>query len=86
MTNFIILFSIIFNSIVSKTIKTNGIPLGYIVIAVIGTPVVILISAALMGNPRKPKITGLFIGWLLMMFTAFVGAVYVLGAILGFFY
>jgi hypothetical protein len=86
MNSLLSLILIIFVTLAGETTKTNGIPLGYIVLAVIGTPVVILIAAALMGTPRKPKITGLFIGWLLMMFTVFIGAVYVLGAVLGFFY
>ncbi|MHA2393096.1 MAG: hypothetical protein ACXAEX_14240 [Promethearchaeota archaeon] len=64
----------------------NPLPLGYIVIGVIATPVVVLLLASLLGRPRSNKITALFLGWLAMMFTAFIGAVFVLSYLLGIFY
>ncbi len=64
---------------------TNGIPLGYIVVAVIESPVIILLLAVFLGRHRL-KVSWLFVGWLVMMFTAFVVSVYALGSILGLFY
>lgn len=64
---------------------TNGIPLGYVVLVVILSPVVVLMLATLLGKPRKMKVTGLFIAWLGMVFTVFIGAVYVLSFLTGMF-
>ena len=65
--------------------ETNGIPLGYVVVLVIELPVVVLLLATLLGKPRKMKVTGLFLTWLGMVFTIFIGAVYVLSYVTGLF-
>ena len=62
------------------------IPLGYLVIGIIMAPVVILITAALVGKPRQPKITMIFFGFIAMMIAVFIGAVFGLSALLGIFY
>jgi hypothetical protein len=64
----------------------NGLTMGLIILLVIEAPVVILILASFLGKPRRLKVTGLFLGWLLLMFGAFLGAVYFLGLVLGFFF
>ncbi len=66
--------------------QTNGMPLGYIVLIVVESPVIILILATLLGKPRKMKVTGLFLAWLGMVFAVFIIAVYALSYITGLFY
>jgi len=71
---------------VEAPINPLGRPLGLIVVGIIELPVVILFLAALLGKPRSTKITSLFVGWVFLMFGAFVGAVYFLSFVLGVFY
>ncbi len=66
--------------------QTNGMPLGYIVLIVVESPVLILLLAALLGKPRKVKVSMLFMTWLAMVFTVFIVAVYALSFITGLFY
>lgn len=66
--------------------QNNGMPLGYIVLIVVESPVLILLLATLLGKPRKMKVTGLFIAWLAMVFVVFIVAVYALSFITGRFY
>ena len=66
--------------------QTNGMPLGYIVLIVVESPVLILLLAALLGKPRKMKVSMLFMAWLAMVFTVFIVAVYALSFITGLFY
>ncbi len=66
--------------------QTNGMPLGYIVLIVVESPVLILLLAALLGKPRKMKVSMLFVTWLAMVFTVFIVAVYALSFITGLFY
>jgi len=66
--------------------QTNGMPLGYIVLIVVESPVLILLLAALLGKPRKMKVSMLFMTWLAMVFTVFIVAVYALSLITGLFY
>jgi hypothetical protein len=66
--------------------QTNGIPLGYIVLIVVESPVLILLLAALLGKPRKVKVSMLFIAWLAMVFAVFIVAVYALSFITALFY
>ncbi len=66
--------------------QTNGMPLGYIVLIVVESPVLILLLATLLGKPRKMKVSMLFISWLAMVFTVFIVAVYALSFITGLFY
>lgn len=78
----------IFNIVSSPEAPANGNPLslGYIVIGFIATPVAVLLLASLLGKPRSTKITALFLGWLAMMSTAFIGAVFILSFIFSLFY
>jgi hypothetical protein len=71
---------------VETPINPKGRPLGLIVVGIIELPVLILFLAALLGKPRSTKITSLFVGWVFLMFGAFVGAVYFLSYVLGVFY
>ena len=65
---------------------TGSLPLGYIVVGIIEAPVIILLLATLLGKPRQPKITGVFIGFIAMMVVLFIGAVFGLSYLLGIFY
>lgn len=71
---------------VEAPINPLGRPLGLIVVGIIELPVLILFLAALLGKPRSTKITSLFVGWVFLMFGAFIGTVYFLSYVLGFFY
>jgi hypothetical protein len=66
--------------------QTKGMPLGYIVLIVVESPVLILLLAALLGKPRKVKVSMLFIAWLAMVFAVFIVAVYALSFITALFY
>ncbi len=66
--------------------QTNGMPLGYIVLIVVESPVLILLLAALLGKPRKMKVSMLFMAWLAMVFVVFIMSVYALSFITGLFY
>ena len=46
----------------------------------------ILFVAALVGNPRQPKITTVFFGFVAIMVFVFIGAVFGLSALLGLLY
>jgi hypothetical protein len=61
-------------------------PLGYLVVGIIMAPVVILIIATLVGEPRQSKITTVFFAFIAMMIVVFIGAVFGLSALLGIFY
>jgi hypothetical protein len=71
---------------VESPINPQGRPLGLIVVGIIELPVLILFLAALLGKPRSMKITSLFVGWVLIMFGAFVGTVFFLSSLLSLFY
>jgi hypothetical protein len=66
--------------------QTNGMPLGYIVLIVVESPVLILLLATLLGKPRKVKVSMLFMAWLAMVFAVFIVAVYALSFITALFY
>ena len=65
---------------------SGPLPLGYIVVGIIETPVLILLLATLLGKPRQPKITGVFITFIAMMVIIFISAVFGLSYLLGIFY
>ncbi len=66
--------------------QTNGMPLGYIVLIVVESPVLILLLVTLLGKPRRMKVSLLFLTWLAMVFAVFIIAVYALSFITGRFY
>ncbi len=61
-------------------------PLGYVVVGIIWAPALILFIAALVGKPRQTKITTVFFGFVVMMVSMFLAAVFGLSALLGIFY
>lgn len=65
---------------------TRPLPLGYLVVGIILTPVLILILATLLGKPRQPRITSVFLGFMALMALVFIGAVFGLSYLLGIFY
>jgi hypothetical protein len=73
-------------SLSSSTVKQSGWPLGVVVLIVIESPVIVLLLATVLGRPRSLRVTQLFIGWLLLVFIVFLGAVYVLSYVTHFFY
>ncbi len=74
------------SSALQTVASQNGLSLGLIILAIIEMPVVILILASVAGHPRRLKVTGLFLGWLLLMFGIFIGAIYALGFIFRLFF
>ena len=78
-------------SLIKIASEANGhgsgkLPLGLIVVGIIEAPVLILLLATLIGRPRQPKITGVFIGFVSIMVIVFIGAVFGLSYLLGLFY
>ncbi len=67
--------------VASSLSRGSGMPLGQIVLIVIMSPVIILLLAILLGKPRSNKVTGLFLAWLALVFSVFIGAVYALSFI-----
>lgn len=65
---------------------SRTLPLGYLVVGIIEAPVLILLLATILGKPRQPKITGVFLGFIAMMVIIFIGAVFGLSYLLGIFY
>lgn len=86
MNNLVRLAMLLSSIVLQSAASSNRITMGLIILLVIESPVAILIAASLWGRRRRLKVTGLFLGWLLFMFGAFVGAVYVLGLVLSLFY
>ncbi len=73
-------------SMSSSTQGQNGMPLGIVVLIIIESPVIVLLLAALLGRPRRTRVTVLFLSWLLLIFIVFIGAVYGLSYITHLFY
>lgn len=71
--------------VASSPSQANGMQLGQIVLLVIMLPVIILLLATTLGKPRSMKVTGLFLAWLALVFSVFIGAVYALSFITGLF-
>lgn len=67
-------------------VRESQLPLGYLVVGIIETPVLILLLATLLGKPRQPKITGVFLSFIGMMVILFISAVFGLSYLLGIFY
>ena len=65
---------------------TGPLPLGYIVVSIIEAPVIILLLATFLGKPRQLKITGVFVGFIVMMVIFFISTVFGLSYLLGIFY
>ena len=60
--------------------------IGYIIVAIILSPVLILVVASLLGKPRKRSITVLFLGILSTMFVLFIVVTFLLGVVTGLFF
>jgi hypothetical protein len=60
--------------------------LGYIILGIILSPVVVLLLMSVLGHPRKMKITVLFLGFLIFMLGAFLSITYILGLVTGIFF
>ncbi len=60
------------------------IPIGFVVLAVIVGPVIVLTIAAMFGAPRTFRIPGLFLGSLALLVGAIVLAFAAMSALLGF--
>jgi hypothetical protein len=59
---------------------------GWMMLLIVEVPVLLLILAAIFGKPRRPKVTIVFLGTLLVMFTGFVAATWILGSIVSVFF
>jgi len=53
--------------------------LGYLIVAIIASPAVILILAALLGKPREPRIVLIFLVMVFGMYAVFIAVTYLLG-------
>ncbi len=60
--------------------------LGYIILGVIVSPVIILLTMSLLGKPRKMSITLIFLSFLVFMLTAFITITYALSFFTSFFF
>jgi hypothetical protein len=60
--------------------------IGYLIIAIILSPAVILILAALLGKPREPRIVVIFLVLLFGMYAVFITVTYLLGLVTGIFF
>jgi hypothetical protein len=60
--------------------------LGYLILGIILSPVVVLLLMSVLGHPRKMKITILFLGFLIFMLGVFISVTYLLGVVTGIFF
>ena len=60
--------------------------LGYIILGIIVSPVIVLLLMSVLGRPRKMSITVIFLGFLVFMLVGFITVTYALSFITGFFY
>ena len=58
--------------------------IGYVIMVVIGVPLVSLITAAMFAAPRNFRIPGLFLGSIILQIVGFIVAFAVIGVLLGF--
>ncbi len=74
------------NAVASET--TDGLgasdTIGFIVLAIIVGPVILLTIAAIFGAPRTFRVPGLFIGSLILLFTAIIFSFAISSVLLGF--
>lgn len=59
--------------------------LGFIVFTIVVGSLSLIILAAILGKPWKPKVTLVFIGSILLLFTGFIVASWIGGAVFGIF-
>ncbi|MFQ6053605.1 MAG: hypothetical protein ACE5OO_05180 [Candidatus Bathyarchaeia archaeon] len=55
---------------------------GLIVITILELPVLILIISSIFGNPRRWKVTGIFISLLIILVGGFIGGIFILSVLL----
>jgi len=60
--------------------------IGYIIVAIILSPALILILAALLGKPREPRILLIFLVMVFGMYAVFIAMTYLLGAVTSLFF
>ena len=58
--------------------------IGFIVLAIIVGPVIMLIVAAMFGTPRTFRVPGLFVGSLILLIGAMIGGFAISSVLLGF--
>lgn len=80
------LLQLLLSPIHAKLGYSNEMSLGLIILTIVEMPVLILILASIFGRPKRMKVTGLFLGWLILMFAGFVAVVWIIGFILGLFF
>lgn len=80
------LLQLLLSSIQTSVGYRNDTSLGLIILAIVEMPVLILILASIFGRPRRARVTGLFLGWVLAMFAVFVASIWIIGFILGLFF
>jgi len=88
MSNFLHIIQI-YSSLTTQFIPTpirGQSMLGYLILSIIISPVIILLLASVLGKPRKTKITVLFLGFIVFMLGAFITITYVLSFFTGFFF
>ena len=58
---------------------------GWIMFLIVEVPMLLLVLAVIFGGPRKPKVTIVFLGTLLVLFTGFLLTTWILGAMFSIF-
>lgn len=53
---------------------TGSVPIGFIVLAVIVSPVIVLTIAAMFGSPRTFRVPGLFLGSVILLISAIIAS------------
>ena len=63
----------------------NDVQPGWIMLLIVEVPMLLLVLAVIFGRPRRPKVTIVFIGTLLVLFTGFLLVTWILGAMFSIF-
>ncbi len=74
------------NAVAAEAVEGLAAPdtIGFIVLAIIVGPVILLTIAAIFGSPRTFRIPGLFIGSIILLLGALISGFAIISALLGF--
>lgn len=59
-----------------------GLQPGFVIFSIVELPMLLLVLAALLGRPRKLRVTAVFVGALSLLFMVFLAATLTLGTVL----
>ncbi len=67
----------------SEVPPASPIKIGFIVLSIIVVPVIVLITASVLGHPKTLRVPGLFLGGVFLLISALIIGFAVIGAVTG---